>query len=86
MRRGILALSTVCLGALLFFPAPGLAFTEWQSEEVSVSLRGFTGLSAGYSHNPEAQAFYDSQDDLLWDLEQRLVVAAKYREDARFDL
>jgi hypothetical protein len=74
------------LGALLFFPASGLAFAEWQSEEASVSLRGFTGLGAGYSRNPEASAFYDSQEDLFWDLEQRLLVAANYRENTRFDL
>ena len=86
MRRGFFSLPVVCLGALLFFPASGLAFAEWQSEEASVSLRGFTGLGAGYSHNPEASAFYDSQEDLFWDLEQRLLVAANYRENTRFDL
>lgn len=86
MRRGFFSLPVVCLGALLFFPASGLAFAEWQSEEASVSLRGFTGLGAGYSRNPEASAFYDSQEDLFWDLEQRLLVAANYRENTRFDL
>jgi len=86
VRRGFFSLPVVCLGALLFFPASGLAFAEWQSEEASVSLRGFTGLGAGYSRNPEASAFYDSQEDLFWDLEQRLLVAANYRENTRFDL
>ena len=82
----MLPLPLVCLGALFFFPATGQAFIEWQSEEGSVSLRGFTGLGASYSRNPEVSAFYDSQEDLFWDLDQRLLVAANYRENARFDL
>lgn len=86
MRRGILFLSPIFLGALFLFPVPGQAFTEWQSEDGSVSLRGFTGLGAGHSHNPEAPALYDSREDLLWDLDQRLLVAANYRENGRFDL
>jgi len=31
-------------------------------------------------------ALFDSRDDLLWDLEQRFLVTAKHRENARFDL
>ena len=86
MKKGLLSLPVVCLGALLFFPASGLAFAEWQSDESSVSLRGFTGLGASYSSNPEALALYDSQEDFFWDMEQRLLVAANYRENTRFDL
>lgn len=79
-------LPALFLGVLFFLPASGLAFADWQSEEASMSLRGFTGLGASYSRNPEAPAFYDSQEDFFWDLEQRLLVAANYRENARFDL
>ncbi|MCX5875415.1 MAG: hypothetical protein NT087_03780 [Deltaproteobacteria bacterium] len=86
MRSGALSLPAVFLGVLFFLPAPGQAFTEWQSEDGSVSLRGFTGLGASYNRNPEATALYDSREDLFWDLDQRLLVAAKYRENARFDL
>jgi len=71
---------------LYLFPATGHAFAEWQSEEGSVSLRGFTGLGGGYSRNPEAATFYDRREDLLWDLDQRLLLAANYRENSRFDL
>ena len=86
MRRGILALPLVCLGALFLFPDLGQGFTEWQSEDVSVSLRGFTGLGGSYGRNPEAAILYDSREDILWDLDQRLLAVAKYRENARFDL
>ena len=86
MRRGGVFLPAICLGVLFFFPTPGQPFSELQSENGSVSLRGFTGLGGGYSRNPEAAALYDSREDLLWDLDQRLLVAAKYRENARFDL
>jgi len=86
VRRGGLVLAAVCLGALFLLPAPAPAFSERQFEEGSVSLRGFTGLSAAYSRNPEAAAFYDRREDLFWDLEQRLLVAANYRENIRFDL
>ena len=86
MRRECLFLSAVCLGMLYLFPATGHAFAEWQSEEGSVSLRGFTGLGGGYSRNPEAATFYDRREDLLWDLDQRLLLAANYRENSRFDL
>ena len=86
MRRVLLSLPMVCLGALLLFPGLGQAFSEWQSEEASLSLRGFTGLGAAYSRNPEAAAFYDSREDLFWDLDQRLLVTANYRENSRFDL
>ncbi len=86
MRGGVLSLSALFFVAVFFSPAPGQAFTDWQSEDTSVSLRGFTGLGASYNRNPEAAALYDSREDLLWDLDQRLLVAAKYREDTRFDL
>jgi hypothetical protein len=74
------------LGVLFFFPGLGQGFTEWRSEDTSVSLRGFTGLGAGYSRNPEAAIFHDSREDILWDLDQRFLATATYREDARFDL
>jgi len=86
VRRGFFSLPAACLGVLLFFPASGQGFTEWRSEDGSLSLRGFTGLGAAYSRNPEAPAFYDSREDLSWDLDQRLLMAANYREDTRFDL
>ncbi len=76
----------VCLGVLFLFPGLGQGFTEWRSKDTSVSLRGFTGLGAGYSRNPEAVIFHDSREDILWDLDQRLLATATYREDARFDL
>jgi hypothetical protein len=85
VRRGLLSLSAG-LGALFLFPGAGLAFTEWHSEDTALSLRGFTGLGAAYSRNPEALAFYDSREDFLWELDQRLLVAANYRENTRFDL
>ncbi len=86
MRRGLSSLPAVCLGVLFLFPALGLAFSEWHSDEASLSLRGFTGLGGAYSRNPEGAALYDSREDLFWNLDQRLLVAAKYRENFRFDL
>ncbi|HIJ90713.1 MAG: hypothetical protein OEV89_08405 [Desulfobulbaceae bacterium] len=86
MRRAGLSLSTLFVGVLSLFSAQGQAFTEWQSEDASVNLRGFTGLGVAYSRNPEAAEFYESREDLYWDLDQRLLVAAKYRENGRFDL
>ena len=86
MRRGILALPVVCLGALFLFPGTGSGFAEWQTKDGSLSLRGYTALGAACSRNPEASAFYDSREDFFWDLDQRLLVAANYRENSRFDL
>ncbi|MBU2537601.1 MAG: hypothetical protein KKH22_04125 [Proteobacteria bacterium] len=85
MRRGGFSLSVVFLG-VLFSPAAGLAFSQWQSDEASVGLRGFTSLGGAYNHNPKASDVYDSREDLLWDIDQRFLVTAKYRENARFDL
>jgi len=84
--RGLPFLPAVLWGAVCLSPAFGHAFAEWQSEETSVSLRGFTGLGVSYGRNPEAAVFYDSREDLLWDLDQRLLATAKYRENTRFDL
>lgn len=86
MRGDVLSLSALFFVVVLFSPTPGQAFADWQSEDMSVSLRGFTGLGGSYNRNPEAAALYDCREDLLWDLDQRLLVAAKYRENARFDL
>lgn len=86
MRREFLALPAVFLGAMFVFPGPGQAFAEWRSGEGSLGLRGFTGLGGAYSRNPEGAIFSDSREDLFWDLEQRLLVAAKHGENARFDL
>ena len=86
MRRGLLFLPVVLWGAVCLSPASGQAFAEWQTEETAVSLRGFTGLGASYGRNPEAAIFYDSREDMFWDLDQRLLLAAKHRENARFDL
>lgn len=86
MRRELLALPVFFLGALFVFPGPGQTFTEWRSEEASLGLRGFTGLGAAYSRNPEAALLPGSREDLLWDLEQRLLVAAKPGENTRLDL
>lgn len=85
MRREGISLSLVFLG-VLFSPVAGLAFSQWQSDEASVGLRGFTSLGGAYSLNPKASDVYDSREDLLWDVDQRLLVTAKYRENARFDL
>jgi len=86
MSGRVLSLFALSLAAIFFFPAPGQAFSDWQSEDASVSLRGFTGLGASYNHNPEASALYDSREDLLWDVDQRFLATARYRENARFDL
>ncbi|MBA3003219.1 MAG: hypothetical protein FP813_05130 [Desulfurivibrio sp.] len=79
-------LPQICLGALFLFPVSGQAFSEWQSENGSLSLRGFTGLDGVYSRNPEAAALYGSREDLFWNLDQRLLVTANHRENSRFDL
>lgn len=85
MRRGGFLLAVIFLGVLLS-PGAGLAFSQWQSDEASVGLRGFTSLGGAYNHNPKASDVYDSREDLLWDIDQRFLVTAKYRENARFDL
>lgn len=85
MRRKVFSQSLIFLGVLLF-PVAGLAFSEWQSEETSLSLRGFTSLGAAYARNPKGSALYDGREDLLWDVDQRLLVTTKYRENSRFDL
>ena len=86
MRRGIPLVPLFFLGVLFLFPGHGQAFAEWQLDEGTLTLRGFTGLGAGYSRNPDVPALFDSRDDLRWDLEQRFLVTAKHRENARFDL
>lgn len=83
-RRGFLWV-VVFLGAL-FSPGAALAFGQWQSEESSVGLRGFTSLGGAYTRNPRVSYLYDSREDLLWDVDQRFLVTAKYWENARFDL
>lgn len=85
MRKGGFSLSLVFLG-VFFSPVAGLAFSRWQSEEASVGLRGFTSLGGAYNHNPKISDVYGSKEDLLWDIDQRLLATAKYRENARFDL
>ncbi|MDG4476893.1 hypothetical protein [Thiovibrio frasassiensis] len=74
------------MSAGFLFPAQGQAFSEWQSDEASLSLRGFTGVDGGYSRNPQVTDYCDSREDLLWNLDQRLLATAKYREHSRFDL
>lgn len=86
MRSGALSLTVIFLGALFLVPSPGQAFAEWQSEEGSLSLRGFTDLGAAYGRNPEGARLYDRREDLFWDLDQRLLLAAKHGENTRFDL
>ncbi len=86
MRRGTLLLPALFLGGVFLCPDQGQAFSEWRSEDTSVSLRGFTGLDGAYSRTPEKTALYDSREDLFWNLDQRFLVTANHRESARFDL
>ena len=86
MRSGAFAPAAFVLGLLFLSPASGYAFSDWQSDASSLSLRGFTSLGGAYSRNPEAAKWYDSREDLFWNLDQRFLATATYRENARFDL
>lgn len=87
MNRGIFLLPVLCLGVLFLGPAAGEAFAEWQTGDGSFTLRGYTGLGAGYSHTPPGAAVLSgSRDDLFWALDQRLLASAEQGENSRFAL
>jgi len=61
------------------------AFAHWQAGEVLVDLRGFSGFGAAWNSNPGDTSWYDSQDDRLWNVEQRLLLTADYMENSRLE-